>query len=81
MAAVHDFPTYPAWERYTVLSHVVASLSIGERRQIFHLARTLSDFSPETFFPQFGFTLAEFSVWYTLGENRRKVRIRPPRPV
>lgn len=71
----HHLLTYPTWERYTVLSHVISNLSIRDRRQIFMLARnTPTCFSTELFFPHFGFTLAEFAVWYTLGDNRRKVR-------
>ncbi len=66
--------TYPTWERYTVLSHSILQLSVRERRQIFLLARnaTLQNPSQDLFFPSFGFTLAEFAVWYILGDTRRK---------
>lgn len=67
--------TYPTWERYTILAHVISSLTIRDRRQIFQLARsTNTSFIPDLFFPNYGFTLAEFAVWYTLGDNRRKMR-------
>lgn len=69
-----DLVTYPIWERYTVLSHEVNKLTIRERRQIFQLARSASTLSPDMLFPAYGFTLAEFAVWYTLGDSRRKVR-------
>mgnify|MGYP006237691309 CR=1 FL=1 len=64
--------TYPSWERYTVLSNVVLSLSVKERRHIFTLARSRTPASPDLFFPHFGFTLAEFAVWYTIGELKSK---------
>lgn len=67
--------TYPTWERYTVLAHAISSLTIRDRRQIFQLARSTNTcFFPDLFFPNYGFTLAEFAVWYTLGDNRRKIR-------
>jgi hypothetical protein len=67
--------TYPTWERYTILAHVISSLTIRDRRQIFQLARsTNTSFFPDLFFPNYGFTLAEFAVWYTLSDNRRKMR-------
>lgn len=70
--------THPTWERYQVLSHAIASLHIRDRRAIFYLART---FAPperpgDLFFPRYGFTLAEFAVWYTLGDSRRKAKQR-----
>jgi hypothetical protein len=67
--------TYPTWERYTVLAHVISSLTIRDRRQIFQLARSTNTyFFADLFFPNYGFTLAEFAVWYTLGDNRRNMR-------
>lgn len=66
--------TYPTWERYTILAHVISNLTIRDRRQIFHLARsTNTSFFADLFFPNYGFTLAEFAVWYILGDNRRKI--------
>ena len=62
--------TYPTWERYTILAHVVMNLSIRDRRHVFQLARA-ADATPDLFFPQYGFTLAEFAVWYTLGDTHR----------
>lgn len=66
-----DMLTYPTWERYAVLSHVVLTLSVRDRRHLFTLARA-GDASPDLFFPRFGFTLAEFAVWYTIGDVRGK---------
>ena len=63
--------TMPTWERYTVLSHVIAHLSIRERRRIFQLVRSMEGEWGNVFFPDFGFTLSEFAVWYTLGDRRR----------
>lgn len=65
--------TYPTWERYTVLAHVISSLTIRDRRQVFLLARSAHNtYTPDLFFPKYGFTLAEFAVWYTLTDTRRK---------
>ena len=66
--------TYPIWERYTVLSHIVMHLSVRERRQIFQLVRRTVHPSADLFFPAFGFTLSEFAVWHILTDTRRKVR-------
>ena len=64
--------TYPTWERYTVLSSCINRLSIRERRRVFQHARTIDGDCSNVFFPEFGFTLSEFAVWYTLGEQRRR---------
>lgn len=64
--------TYPTWERYTVLSTCINRLSIRDRRKIFHIARGIHKDWHDVFFPEFGFTLSEFAVWYTLGDTRRK---------
>lgn len=67
--------TYPTWERYVVLAHAVMNLSIRDRRHLFQLACTATS---ETFFPHFGFTLAEFATWYVLGDKRRAAVAPPP---
>lgn len=64
--------TYPIWERYSILSHVITNLSIRDRRHLFQLARTFEN--PDTLFPNYGFTLSEFAVWYTLGDARKKTK-------
>jgi hypothetical protein len=74
MATERDLITYPTWERYTILSDVISKLTIRERRKIFQLARMGDNsFSPNVFFPEFGFTLSEFAVWYTLGDKQRNI--------
>lgn len=67
--------TYPTWERYTVLSHVVAGMSVKDRRHLFQLIRR-SDAqpSPDMFFPVYGLCLSEFAVWHVLGDTRRKAK-------
>lgn len=72
----HDLITYPTWEKYLVVSNVISNLSIKNRRQIFQLTRSSVSCTPDLFFPEFGFTLSEFAVWYTLGDYRRKNRKR-----
>ena len=71
----HTLPTYPTWERCVVLSHTISSLSIRDRRNIFQMLRSPQcDLTPNLLFPRHGFTLGEFSVWYTLNSNRTKQR-------
>lgn len=69
-----DLITYPTWEKYTVLAHAITKLSIKDRRHIFQLARNAEHVCPDLLFPEFGFTLSEFAVWYTLGDGRRKTK-------
>jgi hypothetical protein len=73
---VRHLLTYPTWERYTVLAHVISNLTMREKRVVFQLLRQMSNVSPEVFFPEYGFTLSEFAVWYVLGANRRPSTVR-----
>ena len=66
--------TYPTWERYTVLAHSITSLNIRDRRRIFQIARSLDSDWSNVLLPEYGFTLSEFAVWYTLGDRRRADR-------
>lgn len=62
--------TYPTWERYTILAHTIANLSVRERRLVFQVARSYQTAPPpDLFFPHQGFTLSEFAVWNTLKER------------
>lgn len=70
MERVRDHITYPTWERYTVLSKCIGKLNIRDRRRIFQIARTVDIGRDNTLLPSYGFTLTEFSVWYTLGDRR-----------
>lgn len=65
--------TYPTWERYTVMAHIIFSLSIKDRRHIFTLVRSPPN-TADLFFPKFGFTLGDFAVWYTIGDVRGKTK-------
>ena len=71
-----DLLTYPTWERYTILSSRIAQLSVRDRRNIFQLVRRTDAPTPDVFFPDYGFTLAEFAVWHILGDTRRKTPTR-----
>ena len=64
--------TWPTWERYTVLAHAIATLSVRDRRNLFQLIRNESAPTPDLFFPQYGFSLSEFAVWHILNDKRRK---------
>ena len=71
-----DLLTYPTWERYTVLSHAVFSMSIKDRRNIFQMTRNSRE-GDDPFFPHHGIAFSEFAVFYSLGEGRRKGKRRP----
>jgi hypothetical protein len=64
--------TYPTWERYTVLAHAIAGLSVRDRRAIFQLVRRVEAPTSDLFFPEYGFTLGEFAVWSVLGDRKKK---------
>lgn len=66
-----DLITYSTWERYTVLAHIIFTLSIKDRRIIFQLARTVAP-GQDVFFPRYGMSFSEFAVFYTLGDGRKK---------
>jgi hypothetical protein len=68
----HKPITYPTWERYTVLAHVIFNLSIRDRRRIFQIARSVSTDWSNVLLPEYGFTLSEFAVWYTLCDQRQR---------
>ena len=67
-----NLPTYPLWVWQRVVSHVVFSLSMRDRRTLFQLARaeTGHESHLDLFFPEYGFTLAEFAVYSTLTRKR-----------
>ena len=64
--------TYPSWERYTVLSRVIQALSIKDRRCIFNAMRSAPEYDVNVFFPDYGFTLGEFAVWYILFDSKSR---------
>ena len=66
--------TYPTWERYVILSHIIAILQVRDRRLIFQVVRKYVEPDENMFFPKYGFTLSEFAVWHILGDSRRKMR-------
>lgn len=72
-----DPMVYPSFGRYSCVANVVFNLSIRDRRTIFHLIRAhRTALTPNTFFPAFGFTIAEFATWYALNESRKKKKKR-----
>lgn len=64
--------TYPTWERYTILAHVIHGLGVRERRHLFQVARRFTGRDGDVFLPAYGFTLSEFAVWYVLDDSRRR---------
>jgi hypothetical protein len=72
-----DPTTYPSFARYSCVANTVFSLTIRDRRNIFHLIRTNRDvLTSNTFFPAFGLTIAEFALFYALHEGRKKKKKR-----
>ena len=60
------------WERYVVLSHVICCLAVRDRRRLFQLGKGIKGTPDEnTFFPEYGFTMGEFSVWYVLAGKKK----------
>ena len=66
------FITYPTWKKYIVMSRVIESLKVKDKRNIFYTMRKTTDLSHHTFFPNYGITAGEFSIWQILADNKRK---------
>lgn len=58
------------WSKYLILSKVIDELKVKDRRLIFNIMRTC-EVTDATFFPSYGFTAGEFSIWHILSEPRR----------
>ena len=61
------------WTKYIVLSKMVENLRVKDKRALFHVMRT-SEVDENSFFPNYGFTAGEFSLWHVLSESNRKRR-------
>jgi len=66
-----SFITFPTWKKYIVISCSVDSLRVKDKRQLFHIMRKTRNLSHDTFFPRYGITAGEFSIWQILSENRK----------
>ena len=64
------YMTYPTWRKHLVLSTVISSIQIKQKRTIFQLLRSNSD--ADAFLPEFGFTSGSFCIWQILSENKRR---------
>lgn len=71
-----EFVTYPTWRKYLVLSREIEQLRVRDKRAIFHIMRTTPNLTHDTFFPQYGFTTGEFSMWQVLSDQRKPRRSR-----
>ena len=65
------FITFPTWKKYIVVSCFIESLRVKDKRQLFHIMRKTSNLSHDTFFPRYGVTAGEFSIWQILSETRK----------
>lgn len=68
------FITYPTWKKYIVMSKAIDSLRVKDKRHIFQVMRKTECLSHDTFFPRYGFTAGDFSIWQILcdGNNKKK---------
>ena len=66
------FMTYPTWKKHIVLSKVIESLRVKDKRHIFHIMRKTENLSHDTFFPNYGFTAGDFSIWQILSDSKKK---------
>lgn len=63
---------YPTWKKYIVLGKVIERLRVRDKRYIFQMIRMHKEVTADSFFPMYGFTAGEFSVWQVLADNMRK---------
>lgn len=66
--------TYPSWTKYIVLSKVIDSLTVKDKRTIFNIMRKTPNLSQDTFMPTFGFTTGEFAIWQILSTATKSTR-------
>lgn len=64
--------TFPTWKKYIVMYKHIERLRVKDKRYIFQIMRTQTDMNHDVFFPMYGLTAGEFSVWQVLSENIRK---------
>jgi len=65
--------THVSHRKYKVIYDVIKDFSVKDKRRVFAEMRTASiEVTPDTFFPQYGFTAGEFATWAVLTENNRK---------
>jgi hypothetical protein len=67
------FPgTYPTYVKYALIQKQIESYVVGDKRKIFRLMReNNNDTTVNSFFPCYGLTAGEFSVWYVLRASKR----------
>jgi hypothetical protein len=67
-----EFGPPTAFQKYTVLSGVVANMRVKEKRDVFKLMRMGNNVDSGTLLTRYGFTAGEFSSFKFLNENTRK---------
>ena len=71
---VHQTILEPTWRKYIVVCRVVEGLRVRDKRQLFNVMRTHPGITESSFFPGYGLTVGEFSVYQVLTESGRKGR-------
>lgn len=66
------FPgSYPTYMKYKLIQQQIESYVVGDKRKIFRLMRENKETTVSSFFPHYGLTAGEFSVWYVLRASKR----------
>ena len=64
--------SFVSWKKYIVLETHINTLRVKDKRYIFQLMRSFDGMSHDTFFPEYGITAGEFSMFQVIVESVRK---------
>ena len=57
---------YSSWIKYIAIFYYISKLKIRDKRNIFSIIRNTPEIDCSFYFPHYGFTASEFSVWYVV---------------
>ena len=66
------------WRKYIVICKAVENLRVRDKRHLFGLMRTCAGVTEDSFFPMYGFTAGEFTIFQVLTDKTRKMQSPPP---
>jgi len=64
--------TYATYEKINCIKQSIMSLQVKDKRCLFSIMRLTKNLTSNSFFPRYGITAGQFSVFYVLSENNRK---------
>lgn len=68
---------YSSWIKYIAIFHYISKLKIRDKRNIFSIIRNTEEIDSTFYFPCYGFTASEFSVWYVVCDfSKRSLKSR-----